>query len=105
MTKGVLIRSPKPVFAVEPRKLAPPVPDLVGRHIGFRIEWANYEIFVEQLERKLAGAGEIASTRHWEWMQDKRILERSSPEAQAQRRLELAEFTEGLDVAIVGLAA
>lgn len=101
----VVIRSPKPALDVQPRQLARPIPDLVGRNLGFRIEWANYEIFVEELERRLAAVGEVASSRHWEWMQDKRILERSSPEAREKRRQELAEFTEGLDAAIVGLAA
>ena len=75
-----------------------PLASLHGRRLGFRVDWPNFDVFCDELERLLHEAYELpAITQHHP--------SKRSTAARTQGDREMRDFAEGVDAAIVGLAA
>ena len=83
---------------------APRLAGLAGRRIGFRIEWAAFDVFCRRVEERLVAEHGISGVKRWEQLMETRPHGRSSPTARAERAATLADFAGGLDGAITGLA-
>ena len=53
MPERIRILSPVPSSALERKKIAPPLSSLRGRVLGFRIEWTNFELLINHIEKQL----------------------------------------------------
>jgi hypothetical protein len=102
---SVRILSPIPSNRARAGRALPPLRTLKGRVLGFRVEWSNFEVFVDHIEQDLRRSGEIAAFKRWDLIMDKRVLGRANDEDKIRRQQEFEEFAAGLDAAVVGLAA
>jgi hypothetical protein len=78
---------------------------LGDRTIGFRVEWSNFEIFADAIEKYLHDVDDSVITKRWDLVMDKRVLGRASDSDKERRQQEFDDFAFGLDAAVVGLAA
>lgn len=97
--------SPVPTTALEAGRITPPLSNLQGRVLGLRIEWADFERFIDRIEERLFEVGEVGRTKRWDLVMDKGVLGRASDSDVERRQREFEEFAEGTSAAIVGLAA
>ncbi len=84
-------------------KLAPPVDDLHGKSIGFRIQWNNFDLFMQHIEEKLQKDYQPRAIPRFDMIRDPILLDRAK--GLPVRSGKLQKFIEESDVAILGLAA
>jgi hypothetical protein len=91
-----------PAAAPDPpsRARVTPLGDLRGRRLGFRVEWANFDLLCDELEALL---GADAAARRWNLVREARLAS-GAIDWLPRRETELAAFAEGIDAAVVGLA-
>ncbi len=74
----------------------PTLDTIDGKRIGFRVDWANFDVFCDEVDAHLKENYEPLEVKHYY------PSGRSQTDSGAQ---ELADFVESVDAVAVGLAA
>ena len=75
----------------------PTLDTIDGKRIGFRVDWANFDIFCDDVDAHLKENYEPLEVKHYT-----PTFRSQTDDAGAK---ELAEFVESVDAVVVGLAA
>ncbi len=106
--KLVQILVPRAGAPSEVRRAVPPLADLRGRRVGFRIDWSSFVIFSARIEELLRERFSPAGVHRWNLLDDGLGASgavRARGESLPLRLKRIDELARNADWAIVGLAA